>query len=304
MTTTNIPTATRNGSKVSGTFYPLQKAELLALKAAKLINNTAYVHFALRAENPFCDRPIEIIPQDFARNWSIPVSSVYEAIAKLKRKGLIAIETGKIILRWTDKSSPKLEPEPEPEPEIRTNSENSEEILNIQNRVLDSRIDSDSSENPKPQASQSKDSSCSQTLKTNTNPPKPQEGGKGFGFDNKENASANKSPVEENIRQRLERLNIPLDDRVIEAIEKHRPSQVEIALKHVENTRATIRHPRSVFLYQIAKQRQERTTVSPAVKTARDFTGWTIGKLQKMYPVSWREAASHFGLSLEGGSDG
>ena len=42
--------------KVMGEFYPLQKHELIALRKAKLINNTAFVHLALRYENPFCDR--------------------------------------------------------------------------------------------------------------------------------------------------------------------------------------------------------------------------------------------------------
>lgn len=45
MTDVAILTTEPSGSKVRGAFYPLQKAELLTLKAAKLINNTTYVHF-------------------------------------------------------------------------------------------------------------------------------------------------------------------------------------------------------------------------------------------------------------------
>lgn len=83
-----IPAPTRTNNKLSGTFYPLQKEELIALRKSRLINNAAYVHLALRMSNPFCvashsrqrDRPIELIPKEFAIAWSIPESSVYEAI--------------------------------------------------------------------------------------------------------------------------------------------------------------------------------------------------------------------------------
>lgn len=81
----------RKGSqgKIEGEFYPLQKAELIALHKAKLINNAAFVHLALRCENPYCDRPVEVIPKEFALRWSMPESSVYEVIAKLKNGGFL-----------------------------------------------------------------------------------------------------------------------------------------------------------------------------------------------------------------------
>ncbi len=41
-----IPTPQRTNNKVIGEFYPLQKEELIALKKAKLINNTAFIHLA------------------------------------------------------------------------------------------------------------------------------------------------------------------------------------------------------------------------------------------------------------------
>ncbi len=92
-----ILTPTHNGNKIDGEFYPLQKEELIALRRSRLINNAAFVHLALRYENPFCappsgslrDRPIEIIPKQFAFRWGIPESSVYEAIAKLKKAGAL-----------------------------------------------------------------------------------------------------------------------------------------------------------------------------------------------------------------------
>jgi hypothetical protein len=100
----NIPVALRKQNKVVGEFYPLQKAELMALRKAKLINNAAYVHLALRTENPFCDRPVEVIPKEFALRWQIPEVSVYKAIAKLKELGLIKIHSGKLVINWVIKT--------------------------------------------------------------------------------------------------------------------------------------------------------------------------------------------------------
>jgi hypothetical protein len=72
---TIIPVPERiNSKQVNGTFYPLQRDELIALRQSRLINNAAYVHLALRFSNPFCDRPIELIPKEFAMSWSIPES--------------------------------------------------------------------------------------------------------------------------------------------------------------------------------------------------------------------------------------
>jgi hypothetical protein len=100
---TIIPVAQRiNSNKVDGTFYPLQKDELIALRQSRLINNAAYVHLALRFSNPFCDRPIELIPKEFALAWSIPESSVYEALGKLKQKKIVDIKTGKVVISWTN----------------------------------------------------------------------------------------------------------------------------------------------------------------------------------------------------------
>ncbi len=75
--------------KVNGQFYLLQKAELIALRKAKLIDNAAFIHLTLRYENSYCDHPIEIFPKQFAKRWELPESSVYEAIDKLKTAGFL-----------------------------------------------------------------------------------------------------------------------------------------------------------------------------------------------------------------------
>jgi hypothetical protein len=114
----NIPTPQRSNNKVQGEFYPLQKQELIALREAKLINNTAFIHLALRYENPFCDRPVEINPKEFSLAWNIPESSIYKAIAQLKKLGLILIKSGKLLIEWITKSGQTLsEPAPINSPE-------------------------------------------------------------------------------------------------------------------------------------------------------------------------------------------
>jgi hypothetical protein len=92
-----IPKPKKNKQgNVMGDFYPLQREELMAMRKAKLINNTAFVHLALRYENPFCDKAISLIPKEFALRWQIPESSVYEAVGKLKSCNAIALELLKI----------------------------------------------------------------------------------------------------------------------------------------------------------------------------------------------------------------
>lgn len=83
-----IPKPQRDSQgKVKGDFYPLQKAELLALRKAKLINNAAFVYLALRLENPQGARSVSVNIKEFALRWEIPESSVYEAITKINRAG-------------------------------------------------------------------------------------------------------------------------------------------------------------------------------------------------------------------------
>ena len=87
--TATIPAPTRTNNKLSGTFYPLQKNELIAMRKARLINNAAYVYLALRVSNPSNDPTTKFIIKDFALCWHIPESSLYEAISKLKKLNLL-----------------------------------------------------------------------------------------------------------------------------------------------------------------------------------------------------------------------
>jgi hypothetical protein len=95
--------------RIIGDFYPLQREELIALHKNKLINNAGYVHLALRYENPFCDRPIEIFPKEFALRWQMAESSVYAAIAALKEAKAIEIKHGRIVIEFTSEKAETID---------------------------------------------------------------------------------------------------------------------------------------------------------------------------------------------------
>jgi hypothetical protein len=155
--------------RVQGEFYPLQKAELVALRKAKLINNAAFVHLALRYENPFCDHPIIVIPKEFGLRWQIPESSVYEAIAKLKENHTITIRSGKVTIEWanSDDSQQASDSEnPEKFWNPRKNSGTPEKILESQKKFRNPRKNSGNSEKRASKPAQGKNSKVLQTIQT------------------------------------------------------------------------------------------------------------------------------------------
>ena len=86
--TSVIPKARRNSlGQLKGEFYSLQKAELLALRKTKPINNAAFVYLALRLENPQGDRSVSIKIKKFALRRGILKSSEYKTLTKINRAG-------------------------------------------------------------------------------------------------------------------------------------------------------------------------------------------------------------------------
>ncbi|MBD2488989.1 hypothetical protein [Aulosira sp. FACHB-615] len=112
MTHINIPRPTRNEKgKIVGEFYPLQKSELLALRKSRYISSTAYVHLALRYENPWCDGEIEIDADRFCKEWDVSRSRFYGAIARLESDNVLITSKGKFFLLW---SNPNFETDSQP----------------------------------------------------------------------------------------------------------------------------------------------------------------------------------------------
>jgi hypothetical protein len=111
--------------------------------------------------------------------------------------------------------------------------------------------------------------------------------------------SVNFPLIPQDLKNKLEELEIPLDSKVKKAITSHDLSQAYGAAAHVERTWETIDNPKSIFLYQLSKQPIEKLGCWGDVKTAQDFGGYTIEHIKKMYPDKWREAAKHFGLEVD-----
>ena len=89
-----------NNGKIKGEFYPLQRAELLALRESELARGPFYVHLCLRFENPWCDRPFKIAAGEFCRRWQISESKFYRSIAELKKKLILEWESSEIFFCW------------------------------------------------------------------------------------------------------------------------------------------------------------------------------------------------------------
>ena len=105
------------------------------------------------------------------------------------------------------------------------------------------------------------------------------------------------SEIPQDLINKLEELEIPLDDRVIGAIASHHLSQAYGAIAHIENTWESINNPRGVFLYQLPRQPVEVMGTRGRLRTARDFD-FTLADIKKMYGTNWRNAAVHFGIDI------
>lgn len=136
----------------------------------------------------------------------------------------------------------------------------------------------------------------SQTIQTLSNPLKLKRGKSNL--DN--NNVSDSVTAKHKFKDRFTKLKILWEEQVGYAIATYTASQINAVIKHIENTWDMIKHPKSVFLYKLRRQKKEELEARNKVKTAKDFTGWTLNKLPKMYPIKWRETVVHFRVSLEG----
>lgn len=207
--------------KIQGKFYALQEDQLKEMKKAGLINNTAYVLLGLKVENPFGDK-LKLIVEDFAARWQLPTVSVYKALARLKQKGQINIETGTLMISFNSDTNYQSG-----EPIIKNDNPLSEPIIDYQIRK---------NEDSKPLPDKEPDSP--QIIQTNKTP-QTVEGG-------------DEDQIPEAILNRVRKLGIYLDAKIKQAIVNSTRSQVEKALTHIETTAQSIRSKYGVFLYQLS----------------------------------------------------
>lgn len=287
--TATIPTPNRINNQVQGQFYPLQRDELIAMKRNRMIGNVPYVHFALRYENPYCDRPIEIISKEFAVRWEIPESSIYEALTKLKKLGILALKTGRVLMQWLSPDATTSEVQnieqnleeqiksktPEQNPETQENSEIPESISDPWNSTQKPITEPDSSENRKLEPLSEALSSLSKTI---------------------QNTKTNQTTKRDEIVDKLEEAGIPVQDDVMEAVRSHHRSQVLKAIAIIAD-RDDISYKKGYFLSIVGKQPIERLGSAKEYR-ASDACGYTLEHIKAMYPNSWKEAAEYFGVDL------
>ncbi len=153
---------------------------------------------------------------------------------------------------------------------------------------------------PTPQVKQQNQKSFTHISNTLPSPQKPQQ---------RTNSASteNDSQIPQDLRNKLEELEIPLDGRVRKAMSSDKPlrvyashdiSQAYGAVAHIERTWETINNPRGVFLFQISRQPVEPMGARSKVKTAADWD-FTLDYIKKMYPNNWQDAAAHFGVEVE-----
>ena len=232
-------------SKIQGKFYALQEDQLKQMKQAGLINNTAYVLLGLRVENPFGDnKPIKFIVEDFAARWQLPTVSVYKALAKLKQKGQIEIETGTLMISFNSD----------------TNYQSGESIIKNDNELSEPIIDYQDGKNQDVKPLPDKEPDSPKTIQTKQTP-------------QTEDGGDEDHRIPEALLNRIKRLGIYLDKRIKEAIANSTRSQVEKALVHIENTSQSIRSRYGVFLYQLSLGGEENS--APVVeKFSPEFLNW------------------------------
>jgi hypothetical protein len=136
------------------------------MRANKLVNNTTYVYFALKLENPFCDRPIEINVKEFMLAWGVPESSVYKTLAKLENLNALKLLNKKLVIQWAEDLelfNTEIENSQNGE-----NSQKRENILKVENKFSEVRVNSQKRENHPLEPLPDKDFDSLQTLQNNS----------------------------------------------------------------------------------------------------------------------------------------
>lgn len=116
--------------KIKGPFHAIQRDELITLHKLKIINNSAFVYFALSLEHPPSIRgEFTINTKLFCINWGIAESSLYAAIAKLRELNLLKIRSSQLSLSWGHSQLEEVSRNLESLSDPREDSRTSEKVL-------------------------------------------------------------------------------------------------------------------------------------------------------------------------------
>jgi DNA-binding transcriptional ArsR family regulator len=224
-------------------FYPITVTELTSL-SGKLTEAEIVIYLYLMAANPFGDRFQEFDTSVIAENLDVTRRTVQRTLKKLESLGLIELEIKSFTYRRIKAKADIEEPD-------------DTRIANIE-ELDDPRIALATVGSPRRQQDrqgeleplQDKGSEISKTIKTiKTSQTAKDEAGDDIFSEEK----LTPSKISQKIIDQLEKLDIPINKKIEEAIEKYGECQAERAINHIKETGATIKSKYAVFLYQISQ---------------------------------------------------
>ena len=237
-------------------FYPITVTELTSL-ASLLTEAEIVIYLYLMAANPFGDRFQEFDTSVIAENLGVARRTVQRTLKKLESLGLIELEIKSFRYR---KNTEELD-----DPRIAKRQEDRQGDPRIALATVGSpERQQDRQEEPEPL--QDKDSETSKTIKTiKTSQTATDE----VGDDIFSKKKLTPSKISQEIIDRLTELDIPINKKIEEAIEKHGEGQAIKAINHIKETAGTIKSKYAIFLYQIGHiQPDSRKQLS------REFLEW------------------------------
>jgi len=221
-------------------FYPITITELTSL-SGKLTEAEIVIYLYLMAANPFGDRFQEFDTSVIAENLDVTRRTVQRTLKKLESLGLIELEIKSFSYR---KNTEELD-----DPRIAKRQ---------QDRLGDSRIALATVGSPErqqdrqgePEPLQDKAPETSKTIKTiKTSQTAMDEAGDDIFSEDK----LTPSKISQKIIDQLVELDIPINKKIEEAIEKYGECQAIRAINHIKETAGTIKSKYAVFLYQISQ---------------------------------------------------
>ncbi len=240
-------------------FYPITVTELTSL-SGKLTEAEIVIYLYLMAANPFGDRFQEFDTSVIAENLDVTRRTVQRTLKKLESLGLIELEIKSFTYRRIKAKADIEEPD-------------DTRIANIE-ELDDPRIALATVGSPRRQQDrqgeleplQDKGSEISKTIKTiKTSQTAKDEAGDDIFSEEK----LTPSKSSQKIIDQLEKLDIPINKKIEEAIEKYGECQAERAINHIKETGATIKSKYAVFLYQISQIQGNSSK-----KLSKEFLEW------------------------------
>ena len=237
-------------------FYPITVTELASL-SGKLTEAEIVIYLYLMAANPFGDRFQEFDTSVIAENLDVTRRTVQRTLKKLESLGLIELEIKSFRYR---KNTEELD-----DPRIAKRQEDRQGDPRIALATVGSP-ERQQDRQGEPEPLQDKGSETSQTIKTIKTF---QTATDGVGDEIFSEDKLTPSKISQEIIDRLGELDIPINKKIEEAIEKYGEHQAIRAINHIKETAGTIKSKYAVFLYQISQ-----TQGNSSKELSKEFIEW------------------------------